>query len=563
MGLVVHQSIFVVLIFIVISCYASSQDIHEEGVQISVSSPRPLSSVHLPVSVSIVVNVTEGSEADKVRAEPNEFLICYGVDGNWPVTCNPILSADNLKLPPLHKHAFRCSSSDCLGLHSFQAYLQHTRQPTTRLGFLNYTFRVASGLILQLQQRREQQWQRDVDNLSVRPHFIEIGTSYFDTLAQTYYDNERWTGVSVEPVHEFLEALPRREGFEKINAMVCGESRSGGGGKDYVKGVHANKRWLYGLDHDRLKAVGLEDFWSGMASADPSHLWRSPELRSRIKLDTFRGLITKRAVTCVQYQDILDMSGSRVVVARLKVDAEGADIGIVEAALDAAETTCRWPWRIDFEAAHSLDKTSRTQTNAHDNGEAMLESEEVTPRVPSAFVLDGFDVLNGDKVKVSSSLNGLYHQIESIDSMPAFRKCDDEHFEDMCVWLRFRYELGFWILATNKSTSGKNKSAVDDSILAHTTTQDPNILQYHEPWDCDGILWVQTNYNTPRKIAASGLSYHSASDGDCKLFPGSGGPVGLILRMEDEGYICNCEGADCSCFLSPSRLARSHPECHI
>merc|ERR1712100_910190 len=98
---------------------------------------------------------------------------------------------------------------------------------------------------------------------------------------------------------------------------------------------------------------------------------------------------------------------------------------------DAAETTCRWPWRIDFVAAHSLDKTSRTQTNAHDNWEAMLESEEVTPRVPSAFVLDGFDVLNGDKVKVSSSLNGLYHQIESIDSMPAFRKCDDERFEDM------------------------------------------------------------------------------------------------------------------------------------
>ena len=57
----------------------------------------------------------------------------------------------------------------------------------------------------------------------------------------------------------------------KINAMVCGESRSGGGGKDYVKG-HANTSRLYGLDHDRLKATGLEDF--GRHGQDPSHLWR-------------------------------------------------------------------------------------------------------------------------------------------------------------------------------------------------------------------------------------------------------------------------------------------------
>ena len=44
-------------------------------------------------------------------------------------------------------------------------------------------------------------------------------------------------------------------------------------------------------------------------------------------------------------------------------------------------------WRIDFEAAHSLDKTSRTQTNARRQWGGDAGTEEDL-RVPSAFDSD-------------------------------------------------------------------------------------------------------------------------------------------------------------------------------
>ena len=54
-------------------------------------------------------------------------------------------------------------------------------------------------------------------------NFIEIGTSDFRTLAT---DTEK-TGISIEPVKEYFDNLPTREGLIKINAAVSDVSGEG------------------------------------------------------------------------------------------------------------------------------------------------------------------------------------------------------------------------------------------------------------------------------------------------------------------------------------------------
>ena len=51
-------------------------------------------------------------------------------------------------------------------------------------------------------------------------NFIEIGTSNFDTLAQRATDEH--VGLSVEPVKEYLEELPKKKHITKVNEIETG-----------------------------------------------------------------------------------------------------------------------------------------------------------------------------------------------------------------------------------------------------------------------------------------------------------------------------------------------------
>ena len=155
------------------------------------------------------------------------------------------------------------------------------------MGFKNFTFSVARPISsTDLRLRR---WERDVAKLR-RPHFIEIGTSFFETLAGVYEHQPHWTGVSVEPIGEYLAALPSREGLRKVNALVCGERSTRSNNKNINDDDTKNDdeenddsdssatimKSLYSLDYESLMAEGMEYFFAGTSSSDPSHLWRSP-----------------------------------------------------------------------------------------------------------------------------------------------------------------------------------------------------------------------------------------------------------------------------------------------
>ena len=43
-----------------------------------------------------------------------------------------------------------------------------------------------------------------------------------------------------------------------------------------------------------------------MSSTDPTHLWRSPQFRSRVPLARYRSMLTATEVPCVSYADLID-----------------------------------------------------------------------------------------------------------------------------------------------------------------------------------------------------------------------------------------------------------------
>jgi hypothetical protein len=371
-------------------------------VLLHISSPLPGGTFSLPTQVSLHIELTEGPGASLVRATGiQRWRLCYATDGRWPLSCEPLPSEGAWRnLPPLHEYLLR---HPVVGPHIFSAWLQEDGsndegnevssgsgsgsgsgdiRRSRRVGFKNFTFSVARPISsTDLRLRR---WERDVAKLR-RPHFIEIGTSFFETLAGVYEHQPHWTGVSVEPIGEYLAALPSREGLRKVNALVCGERSTRSNNKNINDDDTKNDdeenddsdssatimKSLYSLDYESLMAEGMEYFFAGTSSSDPSHLWRSPETRARIPLDVFRGFIRRRIVPCVTYADLFEedeeeeekerdgdgqpkgddssspsssptrppiTSPPLDAVVYLKVDAEGADVNIVRAAAaDAAE----------------------------------------------------------------------------------------------------------------------------------------------------------------------------------------------------------------------------------
>ena len=139
-------SIFVVLIFIVIVvCVFARHSRGRRSDQRLIAAPIVFGGL-LSLKCG---NVTEGSEADKVRGAKRVLsAMASMVTGQSPVIPSFQLIT---QITTTSQACFRCSSST-VSFVIFQAYLQHTSSSPV---LLNYTFRVASGLILPPQQRRE------------------------------------------------------------------------------------------------------------------------------------------------------------------------------------------------------------------------------------------------------------------------------------------------------------------------------------------------------------------------------------------------------------------------
>ena len=211
-----------------------------------------------------------------------------------------------------------------------------------------------------------------------------------------------------------------------------------------------------------------------------------------------------------------------------QVDAEGADVTIVMAAVDAAQRTCAWPWRIDFEAAHLHHASSDTtaETEAEGSNSPISNSSIDIARsssgsnsgnkqdYPSAFTLSGFpasamagvlDPRNADgvdhvvdaskyhafeseeKARLSAArgdvlladnatseplptVNGRFIKVAgSIGGAPAYAH------ENGLWWCAFVFELGHWVVHAPSLANG----SMLGGVAAHTDAG----FQWALPWE--------------------------------------------------------------------------------
>ena len=143
--------------------------------------------------------------------------------------------------------------------------------------------------------------------------FIEIGTSDFDTEIQ---NADGRTGLSVEPIYRYLNALPDVQGVTKVHTAIS----------DYDGNIN-----VYSITPDLIKKYDLPDWVRGCNMINNYHptvlkliLGKRLDEREvftveRVPVMTFSTLIKKYKVNGCRY---------------LKIDSEGHDVVIINSYLD-------------------------------------------------------------------------------------------------------------------------------------------------------------------------------------------------------------------------------------
>jgi hypothetical protein len=206
-----------------------SLQVNGDGVEITVVNPSPGATLVSPVAVSLNLELTAGVGADKVRIAPSLWNMCYALDGDRPPLTIPIQSDSKWEnIPVLDDARLKPGTT-----HLFEAWLcMKGGEESEVYGYTKHNFFIKQKL--SAHHIRVTQWQEEVKLLIssplAAPVFIEIGTSFFNTLAQEHakplssgggYEDDGWMGLSVEPIIEYLNMLPVRQGLAKVNAMVC------------------------------------------------------------------------------------------------------------------------------------------------------------------------------------------------------------------------------------------------------------------------------------------------------------------------------------------------------
>jgi hypothetical protein len=227
-----------------------------DGVTIVVVSPGSGAAVVTgPLIVTVDVALGESAGADLVRANPARWRLCYSLDGDRPPVSSPLAPAHGWSgLPVLDDARLHVPGT----AHAFEAWLQRDHcddtagddvggEPAVAVGYTRHGFTAVRKV--SAHGARLDRWRRQVAALGARgqvPAFIEVGTSFFETLAHDHAaaavtaavtaaatassgagasgreaSTALWVGTSVEPVSEYLAKLPTAPGLAKVNAMVC------------------------------------------------------------------------------------------------------------------------------------------------------------------------------------------------------------------------------------------------------------------------------------------------------------------------------------------------------
>ena len=193
----------------------------KDGVDVVVISPGPGTTVVSgPVVVTMDISLGEGPAPDRVRENIDAWRLCYAVDGDRPPFSEPLNPDPNKGwsgLPILDDGRMEPGTQ-----HKFEAWLEQGTCGAAQLssaevvGFTEHIFNVRRKV--SAHHARLEKWESEVSTLKTkgkRPVYIEIGTSFFETLAHEHAEisNDPWLGTSVEPFVKYLDQLQTRAGL--------------------------------------------------------------------------------------------------------------------------------------------------------------------------------------------------------------------------------------------------------------------------------------------------------------------------------------------------------------
>ncbi len=186
--------------------------------------------------------------------------------------------------------------------------------------------------------------------------FVEVGTCFFDTLIEKADDNT--VGLSIEPIKMYQDKLPDKPNVVKINAAMVADEDYGTGSVDF-----------YYVHEDVIKEHNLGGWLAGCNTVGKPHdfhvayyynpyEWHLTEDKS--KFTTYNllesGLVTVDNVKCVTFKNLVD-EYEIGYIKYLKVDVEGYDCKLVNAALDYFQDYDKCPEQIYFESNSHSDKS--------------------------------------------------------------------------------------------------------------------------------------------------------------------------------------------------------------
>ena len=153
--------------------------------------------------------------------------------------------------------------------------------------------------------------------------FIEIGSSYFDTL--NHLADYGWKGIIIEPISKYLDMIERKDSVSYINCAVS-----------HTPGEITMYTFI-----DEI--VEQDSDFAGMSTIDPSKL-----NKKMFTQDKYKKWLKEVKVPALTYKIILDIQNiDRVDY--LKIDTEGHDFEILKT---VDFETSRRPKNIKIEHKH-------------------------------------------------------------------------------------------------------------------------------------------------------------------------------------------------------------------
>lgn len=191
--------------------------------------------------------------------------------------------------------------------------------------------------------------------------FVEIGTCFFDTLIEKANDNT--VGLSVEPIKMYQDKLPNKPNVVKVNAALVADEDLGDGSIDfyYVHEDTISKHnlgiWLAGCN-----TVNKPHDFHVAYYPDPDE-WHLNQDKSKLRYKTYNlfemGLVNVDNVKCLTFKNLVDQYEIEYIK-ELKIDVEGYDCKLVNAALDYFVEYEKCPDQIFFESNSHSNKSEVT-----------------------------------------------------------------------------------------------------------------------------------------------------------------------------------------------------------